>query len=54
MKQLFKAVYTHGFACGELTGQWLFGNHKFEVISNGFITDKFEFNQYYRFALYCF
>lgn len=48
MKPLFKVVYTNGFACGELAGKWLFGNDDFQVIPNGFITNKFEFNQKYR------
>ncbi|MCH5303731.1 MAG: glycosyltransferase family 1 protein, partial [Ruminococcus sp.] len=44
MKPLFKRVYTHAFACGEKAGQWLFENRPFEVIPNGFITEKFKFN----------
>lgn len=40
---LFNSVYTHGFACSNLAGRWLFGDKKFYVIPNGFDTEKFRF-----------
>lgn len=48
MKPFFKVLYTHGFACGELAGKWMFNNHSFTVIPNGFIIEKFKYNEDYR------
>lgn len=41
---MFRHLYTHGFACGSLAGQWLFGNNEFHVIPNGFDTACFRYN----------
>lgn len=41
---LFNLVYTTGFACSELAGKWLFGNKKFQIISNGFVTEDYKFD----------
>lgn len=35
LKPVFKHCYTHGFACGEDAGKWLFGNDNFVVLKNG-------------------
>lgn len=45
MKPFFKRVYNHGFACGQQAGEWLFEKRKFTVIPNGFITEKFKFDE---------
>ncbi|MDQ1143762.1 glycosyltransferase involved in cell wall biosynthesis [Bacillus sp. SORGH_AS 510] len=44
MLPLFNCLYTNGFACGEEAGLWLFGKRKFNVVPNGFYTEKFSFN----------
>lgn len=41
---IFKRLYTHGFACGSLAGQWLFGDREFYVIPNGFDTASFKYD----------
>ena len=41
----FKTVYTKALACGQLAGEWLFGTQRFEVLPNGFHTEKFVFSQ---------
>lgn len=45
---LFNKLYTHGFACSTLAGNWLFKNKKYYVIPNGFDTTRFYFNLEYR------
>lgn len=45
---LFNKLYTHGFACSTLAGDWLFKNKKYYVIPNGFDTTRFYFNSEYR------
>lgn len=42
---LFKKLYTHGLACSELAGEWLFGNKKYDIIRNGFVVSKFRYNE---------
>lgn len=44
LSPIFNLVYTHGFACSDLAGRWMFGNHKFAVLPNGFDTKKFVFD----------
>lgn len=39
----FRTVYTKALACGQLAGNWLFGENNFEVLPNGFHTDDFTF-----------
>ena len=41
---LFNLLCTHGFACGEAAGTFMFGRKTFAVINNGVDTDKFAFN----------
>lgn len=41
---IFNKLYTHGFACSTIAGNWLFGDKKFYVIPNGFITERFKFD----------
>ena len=45
LKPILKKIYTHGFACSKEAGEWMFGNKPFEVLPNGFITEKFKFNK---------
>ena len=40
----FRKLYTHALACGTLAGDWLFGKGNFQVIPNGFNTEKFYFD----------
>lgn len=44
LRPFFKLMYTNGFACSEMAGKWLFQNQKFEIIYNGFKTEKFAFS----------
>ena len=44
MLPLFKRLCTGGLACSDLAGQWLFKNGKYEVLPNGFYTERFCFN----------
>lgn len=41
----FRTVYTKALACGQLAGNWLFGENNFEVLPNGFHTDEFTFSK---------
>lgn len=41
----FKKIYTKALACGQLAGEWLFGENNFEILPNGFCTDKFIFSE---------
>ena len=43
LRPAFEASYTHGFACGEAAGRWLFGNRPFTVLNNGVDTGKYAF-----------
>ena len=38
---LFRQVYTHGLACGQQAGKWMFHNGKFYVLPNAFETANF-------------
>lgn len=49
LRPLFNYSYTHGFACGEEAGKWLFGNNKFIVITNGNDVEKFKYNDKVRY-----
>ncbi len=44
LKPMFNLLCTDRFACGELAGKWLFDDKPFHVINNGFITERFIFN----------
>lgn len=41
----FNILYTHGFACGEEAGRWMFGNRPFSVINNGVDVAKFVYDK---------
>lgn len=41
---LFKLTCTHGFACGEDAGRWLFRNNPFKVIKNGIELNNFKYS----------
>ena len=43
LKPLLNREMTHGFACSELAGNWLF-NKKYTVLNNGIDIEKFIFN----------
>ena len=45
LRPIFYKTYTHGFACGEEAGKWLFGKRKFEIINNGKDIEKFKYNE---------
>ena len=45
LNPVFRLCYTHGFACGQDAGKWLFGNQKFIELKNGIDTEKYMFNQ---------
>lgn len=40
----FGKIYTKALSCGVLAGDWLFGKDNFEVLPNGFHTEKFKFS----------
>jgi len=40
----FKLIYTHGFACSQAAGKWLFREKSFYVIPNGFFTESFKYD----------
>lgn len=40
----FSKIYTTALSCGGLAGEWLFGKDNFEVLPNGFHTEKFKFS----------
>lgn len=41
---IFKHLYTQGFACSSLAGNWIFGKNRFKIIPNGFETEKFRYD----------
>ena len=45
LRPLFNLLYTDGFACGELAGQWLYTRHKFMVLKNATNTEKYKYNE---------
>ena len=45
LRPLFNLLYTDGFACGDLAGQWLYPDRKFMVLKNATNTDKYKFNK---------
>ena len=40
----FKQSYTKGLACSRLAGEWVFGKDNFQVITNGFDTKSFTYD----------
>ena len=48
LKPLFIRTYTHGFACSEPAGNWLFKQKEYIVLNNAFNIEKFKFNQEFR------
>lgn len=42
-KEILKYA-THLYACSKLAGEWLYGNHNFEIINNAIDYDKFKFD----------
>ena len=45
---VFHFLCTHGLACGEAAGKFMFGRHPFIVVNNGVDTQKFAFHQEHR------
>ena len=45
---VFHSLCTHGLACGEAAGKFMFGRYPFIVVNNGVDTEKFVFNQVHR------
>lgn len=45
LRPLFNLLYTDGFACGELAGQWLYHGKPFTILKNATNTDKYKFCQ---------
>ena len=48
LRPLFERCYTHGFACGEAAGRWLYRDKPFVVLKNGIDTSKYAFDAGYR------
>lgn len=44
LRPLFDRLYTHGFACGEEAGRWLFRQRPFTVLKNGMALERFRFD----------
>lgn len=44
LRPLFERLYTHGFACGEAAGRWLFRDRPFEVLKNGIDAAQYAFD----------
>lgn len=44
LRGMFDASYTHGFACGQDAGEWLYEEKPFEIINNGIDISRFVFN----------
>ena len=44
LKPLFWYSYTHGFACSEKAGKWMFGSKEYYIIKNAFDIDKYKFD----------
>lgn len=47
----FRTIYTKALACGQLAGNWLFGENNFEILPNGFHTEDFAFSKENRDAI---
>lgn len=43
-RPLFNRLYTHGFACSNAAGEWLFKKNPYTVLNNGISLDKYEFS----------
>lgn len=42
---MLRKTYTHGFACGNEAGKWLFKKNKYEIIKNGIDLEEFKYNE---------
>lgn len=45
LRPVFNLFYTDAFACGKEAGEWLYGNKKFTILTNGRNIDTFSFNK---------
>lgn len=48
---IFKHSYTKGLACSRLAGEWVFGKDNFQVITNGFDTRSFIYDEKARLSI---
>lgn len=44
MRPLFYRSYTDAYACGQMAGEWMYGNRSFQTVKNGRSIQKFSFN----------
>ena len=51
LTQPFNMLYTHGLACGDAAGRWMFGKRKFTIINNGVDTELYAFDEAKRNAI---
>lgn len=51
LTQPFNMLYTHGLACGDAAGRWMFGKRKFTVMNNGVDTELYAFDEAKRNAI---
>ena len=51
LTQPFNMLYTHGLACGDAAGRWMFGKRKFTIINNGVDTELYAFDESKRNAI---
>lgn len=45
LRHFFTRYYTHGIACSEEAGKWLFNDNKFNILKNGIDLDRYIFNK---------
>lgn len=45
LNPLFRICYTHGLACGQDAGKWLYGNRDFIELKNGIDVDRYRFDE---------
>ena len=48
LSPLFKLTYTKALACSREAGNWIFGEHKFDILPNGIKVEKFKFSEIIR------
>lgn len=45
LRPLFYTFYTHGIACGQAAGKWMFGKRKFLVLNNGINLTQYSYSE---------
>ena len=43
-KPIFSKLYTHGIACSQKAGDWLFNDKNYQILNNSIDTEKYRFN----------